>query len=174
MKIENNNNLPVVRKNHFTRQFKDKIKQIILLSISLLGSAIPYLEDVAVQDIPKNIDNNHRATINEIADEDIDLKYENAFNELGVKISQATENGISDEAKRDKSETKTHIDDEPPDDKKGKDLIKKPTDKTHRHDHSGDELMKFYNNLKSNVNSDVRQYKEFKNKHIRSNLRDEI
>lgn len=174
MKTKNNSNLPVVRKNHFTRQFKEKVKNLIVLGISLLGVAIPYMEGADLPDIPKNVEDNHKATINEIAEENIELKYDKAFSELGVKISKQTNPAVDEEAKENKSETKMHMDDEPPEEKRGKDLIQRPADKTHRPDPAGDELMKFYRSLKINVNKDVKQYRDYKNKHIRNNLRDEI
>lgn len=174
MKTKNNSNLPVVRKNHFTWQFKEKIKNFIVLGISLLGVAIPYMEGPDLPDIPKNLEDNHKTTINEIAEEDVDLKYEKAFSELGVKISKQTQPNAGEVERENKSETKMHVDDEPPEEKRGKDLIQRPAEKTHRPDPNGDELMRFYRSLKNNVNSDVKQYKDFKNRHIRNNLRDEI
>lgn len=157
MKIENNSNLPVVRKRSFLDKNKEKLKNLFILALSLLGTAIPYVEGAV---LPSGIQNYSTTEINNFEEENVGAKYEQALSDIGIKVNE--EKGDLE------------IEDDPPEEKREKAAIPRPGDRKDLMSPEGDELLKFYNSLTLNVNEDVKLYEEFRNRHNIDNIKEEI
>lgn len=120
MKEENNNNnLPVPYNNKFWKKFREKLKRLFLVGISLSGIITPHPQQA---DTPRdvNADIHNTTSINEVIKEDMNAKYEQAFKDLGVKVTmpQITklETGARIEAGKPFDKEKLNIEHERPDD----------------------------------------------------------
>ncbi|MDF2865412.1 MAG: hypothetical protein K0R72_221 [Clostridia bacterium] len=149
-----NSNLPVVVKKSFMKRFKEKLQTFFLMGMSLLGVVTPYVD--AAAEVPKDVEPLSKTSINEVIKEDVEAKYEQAFSNLGITIT-------NDKSLADKEGSEMKVEDDPPEEKREDKILERPGDKTELPDPGADKLLKFYRSLTLNVNDDIKKYREFKN-----------
>lgn len=183
MKMENENNLPAIRKNSFMKRFKEKFRTFFLMGMSLLGVVAPYVENAAAE-TPKDVPVVPSTTIKEVVKEDINAKYDQAFKNLHIDVShlQVAEktnhaelsegHAIEDYQNKEEKPSLSSIPDDPPEEEYDKRNLQDQVLKIELA--GGDDPLKLRKELKEKVNNDVKKDKVAENKTKESPLRDEI
>lgn len=142
-----NKNLPVVQKNDFFYRFRKKMQKYIFMGMTALGVVIPYAQQTA--DIVNAEPPPSPPPVNEVMKENMEAKYEQAFQDIGVKFEIKEDMEIPDDPPQEQYDTEF----------KGEDPKIEFRSKDGR-----DSGIEFYKKLKGNVEDDVALYRKYKEK----------
>lgn len=142
-----NKNLPVVQKNDRWRQFRKKMQKSIYMALSVFGIVFPYVDQAAdmIQEPPPT-----PPPINEVVTENMEAKYEQALESIGVSIEAKEDIDIPDDPPEERYDTE-YKGEEPQIAAKG-----------------GDDTSDFYKSLTGFVEDDVALYRKHREKMLKT------
>lgn len=143
---EQNKNLPVVDKGSFWTKFRRKFQRSLYMALSVFGIVFPYVDMAA--DMMQAEPLKPVPPIKEEMKEDIEARYEQAFNELGIVVNTP----VAEKQDID-------IPDDPPQEEYD---VEYKGEEIRIVGEGGDNNLDFYNELKGNVKDDTELYRKYK------------
>jgi hypothetical protein len=142
-----NKNLPVVQKNDFFHRFRKKMQKYIFMGMTALGIVIPYAQQTA--DIVNAEPPPSPPPVNEVMKENMEARYEQAFQDIGIKVELHED---------------MEIPDDPPQEEYDKEYKGEEPKIEFKIGDGEDSNTEFYKKLKGNVEDDVALYRKYKEK----------
>lgn len=143
-----NKNLPVVQNKSLLYRFKKKMQKYIYIGMSVLGIVLPYADQAV--DIVNAKPPSTPTPVNEVINENMESKYEQALENIGVSIELKDDVEIPDDPPEERYDTE-YKGEEPQTVAKG-----------------GDDTFDFYKSLTGYVEDDVALYRKHREKLLKT------